>query len=94
MGHPARSRRRVTWTVRPTRQAERQLDALDAPTRQRVANALARLARDPYASPSVKALHGGGYRLRVGDWRVIYTLRDDALVVLVLRVGHQREVYR
>jgi mRNA interferase RelE/StbE len=36
----------------------------------------------------------GNYRLRVGDWRVIYTLRDDVLVVLVLRVGHRREVYR
>ena len=84
----------MTWAVRPTRQAERQLEALDAPTRQRVANALARLARDPYASPSVKALHGGGYRLRVGDWRVIYDLRDDVLVVLVVRVAHRREAYR
>jgi mRNA interferase RelE/StbE len=36
----------------------------------------------------------GNYRLRVGDWRVVYTLRDDVLVVLVLRVGHRREVYR
>jgi hypothetical protein len=35
----------------------------------------------------------GNYRLRVGDWRVVYTLRDDVLVVLVLRVGHRREVY-
>jgi mRNA interferase RelE/StbE len=36
----------------------------------------------------------GNYRLRVGDWRVVFALRDDALVVLVLRVGHRREVYR
>jgi mRNA interferase RelE/StbE len=34
------------------------------------------------------------YRLRVGDWRVIYTLQQDALVVLVVRIGHRREVYR
>jgi len=36
----------------------------------------------------------GNYRLRVGDWRIVYALRDDVLVVLVLRVGHRREVYR
>jgi len=42
----------------------------------------------------VKALQGGGYRLRVGDWRVIYDLRDDVLVVLVVRVAHRREAYR
>lgn len=34
------------------------------------------------------------YRLRVGDWRVVYALRDDVLMVLVVRIGHRREVYR
>ncbi len=85
----------MTWTVRTTREAERQLDALDSPTRQRVANALARLAANPHGAGNVKALRGSdSYRLRVGDWRVIYTLCGDVLVVLVLRVAHRREVYR
>jgi mRNA interferase RelE/StbE len=44
--------------------------------------------------PNVKALEGGGFRLRVGDWRVLYDLRDDLLVVLVARVAHRRQVYR
>jgi mRNA interferase RelE/StbE len=42
----------------------------------------------------VKALRGGGFRLRVGDWRVIYGLREAELAVLVIRVAHRREVYR
>jgi mRNA interferase RelE/StbE len=43
----------------------------------------------------VTALKGGDtYRLRVGDWRVIYTLHGDVMMVLVVRVGHRREVYR
>ncbi len=37
---------------------------------------------------------GNRYRLRVGDWRVIYTLHDDVLLVLVVRVAHRREAYR
>jgi mRNA interferase RelE/StbE len=58
---------------------------------------LRRVAADPYATPNVKARKGGGFRLRVGDWRVLYDLRDDLLVVLVARVArvaHRREAYR
>jgi mRNA interferase RelE/StbE len=45
--------------------------------------------------PNVKALQGQpGYRLRVGDWRVIYTLQDEVLTVLIIRIAHRREAYR
>jgi mRNA interferase RelE/StbE len=74
--------------------AQKQLDALDARTAARIAGALRRVATNPYAAPNVKTLKGGGFRLRVGDWRVLYDLRDDLLVVLVARVAHRREVYR
>lgn len=61
----------------------------------RILRSLDRLAADPRSAANVKALKGDArYRLRVGDWRVIYTLRDDVLVVLVLRVAHRREAYR
>jgi mRNA interferase RelE/StbE len=49
---------------------------------------------NPPQAPNVKAMTDGNYRLRVGDWRVVYALRHDVLTVLVLRVGHRREVYR
>jgi len=43
-----------------------------------------------------RALAGSGdlWRIRVGDYRVVYTINDDRLVVTVVRVGHRREVYR
>jgi mRNA interferase RelE/StbE len=85
----------VTWTVRFTAEAERQGDALDPQIRRRVTGALRRLAADPRAASNIKAMQGSDrYRLRVGDWRVIYSLHDDVLLVLVLRIGHRREVYR
>ncbi len=62
--------------------------------RGRIQRALLQLATNPRQSPNVKAMTDGNYRLRVGDWRVVYAIRDDMLVVLVLRVGHRREVYR
>jgi mRNA interferase RelE/StbE len=65
------------------------------PAQQRILRSLHRLATDPRSASSVKALKGGDeYRLRVGDWRVVYTLHDDVLTVLVVRIAHRREVYR
>jgi mRNA interferase RelE/StbE len=54
------------------------------------------IAADPYADhPNAKKLQGrAGYRLRVGDWRVIYEIQNDHLVILVLRVAPRGEVYR
>ncbi len=40
------------------------------------------------------ALYRPGYRLRVGDWRVIYEIKGDELIILVLRIGRRGEVYR
>ncbi len=53
------------------------------------------LARDPRPR-GVKKLAGEEelYRLRVGDYRIIYQVRDRVLVVLVVNVGHRRDVYR
>ncbi|MBM3557862.1 MAG: type II toxin-antitoxin system RelE/ParE family toxin [Alphaproteobacteria bacterium] len=57
---------------------------------------LDRLAADPLApNNNVAALRGrSGYRLRVGDWRVIYRLDGDRLTILVIEIGHRREIYR
>jgi mRNA interferase RelE/StbE len=53
------------------------------------------LAVDPYAANNnVKKLKGSDdYRLRVGDWRVIYTLQDAKLVILVIRIAPRGSVY-
>jgi mRNA interferase RelE/StbE len=84
----------VTWTIQYEREAERAIDALDPPIRRRVLLAIGKLASDPLTASNVKSLGGDRYRLRVGDWRVVYTLREDVLVVLIVRVGHRLEVYR
>jgi mRNA interferase RelE/StbE len=57
--------------------------------RGRIQRAPVRIASNPRPAPNVKTSTGGNYRLRVGDWWVIYSLRDDILLVLVLRVGHR-----
>jgi len=57
---------------------------------------LRNMATDPLApNNNVKKLQGReGYRLRVGDWRIIYEIRDEQLIVLVLDIGPRGGIYR
>jgi len=75
--------------------AEKGLDNVPRPTRQRIADALEELQGNP-RPPGVVKLAGDEnlWRIRVGDYRVVYEIYDDRLIVLVLRVAHRKDVYR
>jgi mRNA interferase RelE/StbE len=75
--------------------ALRQLEKLPRSIRNRIANKIETLADDPFPA-GCKKLSGlpDTWRVRVGDYRVIYQLHHGTLLVLVLTVGHRREVYR
>jgi len=73
--------------------AVRSLRKLDPQVRRRVQGAIAMLAQDP-RPPGARALQGRpGLRVRVGDYRILYTVDDDVLLVVVVRLGHRRDVY-
>ena len=73
--------------------AVRALRKLDPQVRLRVQGAIALLARDP-RPPSARALRGRpGLRVRVGDYRIIYLVEDNVLLVVVVRLGNRRDVY-
>lgn len=84
----------MAYQIAFERTAEKELLALHKTERERILKALHKLAPDPFAATNVKALKGGGYRLRVGDYRVLFTVETEILLVLVVKVGHRREVYR
>lgn len=76
--------------VRPA--AVRALRKVDHQDRPRIQAAVALLAQDP-RPPGARALRGrDGYRVRVGDYRILYTVDDGVLVVVVVTLGHRREV--
>ncbi|MFJ8112854.1 type II toxin-antitoxin system RelE/ParE family toxin [Streptomyces sp. NPDC096132] len=80
-----------------TAAARRQLQAIDQTTALRILHALSRLGDDPYRDDAdVKKLSGHDdlYRLRVGAYRIAYVIDDGKLVILVVEVGHRREIYR
>jgi len=73
--------------------AVRALRKLDPPIRRRLQGAIALLAQDP-RPPAAQALQARpGLRVRVGDYRIIYTVADDVLLIVVVTLGHRREVY-
>ena len=75
--------------------AARQLRKLDPPARRRVQAAVELLAQDPRPGGARKLVGGEGeWRVRTGDYRIVYEIDDGVLVVLVLAVGHRRDIYR
>jgi mRNA interferase RelE/StbE len=84
----------LNWHVELDRRAERELTSLPNPILKRITDRLAALSTDPFPR-GVKKLHGGsGYRLRVGDYRVLYDVFPKEHEVVVYAVGHRRDVYR
>lgn len=74
--------------------AERELDALPNTVHKRVAAKIVALGADPRPAGCKKLSGTDGYRIRIGDYRVVYTVDDKAVIVTVVGVGHRRDVYR
>ena len=88
----------MAWIVEITRSAEKQIKKLDRQAQQSIISFL-RERVQPSVNPRQwgKPLHGtkgGLWRYRVGDYRLICDIQDEKITVLVLRVGHRKDVYR
>jgi mRNA interferase RelE/StbE len=74
--------------------AARQITALDGSVRGRIVQRIQGLKEEARPSGCKKLTGSDLWRIRVGDYRIVYSIEDDRLLVLVIRVGHRREVYR
>jgi mRNA interferase RelE/StbE len=83
-----------TYRVEFTPKARKQINALDQTVRRRVDAALLKLEGDPFHSGTIALQGVHGYRVRVGDYRVLYTVDRGRVLVMVVGVGHRREAYR
>jgi len=82
------------YSVLIVRSAAKELEAVPLKDRRRLVQRIRALADDP-RPPGCQKLSGEEkYRVRQGDYRILYEIVDDTLVVTVIRVGHRRDVYR
>ncbi|MBG1267126.1 type II toxin-antitoxin system RelE family toxin [Nostoc sp. WHI] len=85
----------MTYQIEISNRAVKQLKKLSADIRDRVNEKILELADNPRPSGVVKLENTDNkYRIRIGNYRILYEIQDDVLIVKVVRVGHRRDVYR
>jgi mRNA interferase RelE/StbE len=84
----------MTYRVEVASAAVRQLRKLDPPARRRIQAAIELLGEQPRPGGATKLVGGEGeWRVRTGDYRIVYEIHDSMLLVLVVAVGHRRDIY-
>ena len=85
----------MTYEVALAPAAARQLRKFDPQVRRRVQAAIELLATEPRPPAATQLVGGAGeWRVRTGDYRIVYEIEDERLLVLVLSAGHRREIYQ
>lgn len=74
--------------------ALREFDKLPKPQQRRIADLIDGLAENPRPQGAEKMTDVEAYKLRVGDYRVIYAVKAKALIVLIVKIGNRRDVYK
>lgn len=83
----------MTYRVEVLPAARKALSRIHPSSRARIEGAILLLAQDP-RPPASRRLRGrDGYRVRIGDHRILYLIRDEVLLVVVVTIGHRRDVY-
>jgi mRNA interferase RelE/StbE len=83
----------ATYSITILPSAGKRIKRLPVTVRQRAIDAIQELAHTPRPHGCKKLRDRDGYRIRVGEYRVIYTIKDAELVIIVVDVGHRRDIY-
>ena len=85
----------MTYKIRFVKSAEEQLLELPKSEAKKISKRIDKLSSDPFPSKCEKlAGEDSIYRVRQGDYRILYSVFEKELIILVVKIGHRREVYR
>jgi mRNA interferase RelE/StbE len=84
----------LKYTVVLTKKAQKQLDKLSDAIANPLFKAIANLQENPRPQGCKKLKGRDGYRIRVGNYRIIYDIFDDALIVDIITLGHRKDIYK
>lgn len=84
------------YNIAFSKEAAKSLQRMPRSTAQLIREKLEIIAADPYADhPNAKKLQGReGYRLRIGDWRVVYKIQNERFIIIVLKIASRGEIYK
>ena len=82
------------YSIEIKNSAAREIEALPLRDRRAVVERIGLLADDPRPRRCEKLVGGERYRVRQGDYRIVYSIEDTQLIVWIVKVGHRRDVYR
>lgn len=84
----------ASYNLEIKRSAAKELGQLPPKDRGRIVARIQLLAQDPRPQGAEKLSGQERYRIRQGDYRILYEIEDDILRVMVVKIGHRRDVYR
>ena len=86
---------KTLWNIKIHRKANKTLNRLHGKVLNRLRQAINALAEDPHPSGSKKMIgHKDLYRIRVGDWRIVYKIENGELIILILAIASRGEIYK
>jgi len=84
----------LSYTIDILRSASKHLSRIDRKDRDRIITAVRDLSENPRPTGCIKLSGRPAWRIRVGDYRVIYEIHEKQLIIIVISIGHRWEVYR
>lgn len=84
----------MTYTIEIKPSATKQIKKLSQDLQEQIALTINNLAINPRPDGVKKLKNLDSYRVRVGDYRIIYKIQDNVLLIIVVRVGHRKDVYK
>ena len=84
----------MTYRIEISRRAAKAVVSLDKPHRRKILAAIDALSGNPRPVGCKKLAGQQAWRIRVGEYRIIYEIHDQVLLVFLVDIGHRREIYR
>lgn len=74
--------------------AIKELNSLPNKEIKKIINAINQLIEEPCSLNSIKLTASEVYRMRVGDYRILYEIKDNVLIIYIIKIGHRKDIYR
>ena len=82
------------YSIKYTKEAKKKIEKLDPSIRVVIKKAIESLSSNPYKGRPLSYELAGLYSLRTSDYRIIYRIKEKQLIIIVISVGHRREIYK